>query len=185
MLKKNAFWYTTPLSYSAICNGWLGLRRGPTRLRMPVSGSHSSTKGGQERSLIRLWAAGVLLGFLISEASGETTSGPTYLEHPGQVALVESAAGWRYVHFPTNLRLYTFDQDSDNKSACNLGCSSVWPPLVAPDDAKPIGDWTVFMREDGRRQWAYKGRPVYLRYHDSPSRPAGDGVDGLWHFLDP
>ena len=106
-------------------------------------------------------------------------------ENPREVALIEGTQGWKYVHFPTNLPLYTYDRDSAGKSACNNkeGCSSAWPPLRARNDAKPLGDWTIVLRDDGIRQWAYKGRPVYLRYHDSPTAPSGDGADGVWHLL--
>ena len=130
---------------------------------------------------LMIMSAVLVLGF---GASGQTQR-PDNLAHPGQVALLESTEGWRYVHFPTNLRLYTNDRDPDNQSVCNAGCSSTWPPVVAPDEAFPIGDWTIFVREDGRRQWAYKGRPVYVLYHDSPSEPGGDGHDGVWHILEP
>ena len=136
------------------------------------------------QSLDMAWTKSALLLFFIGTSGGGATP-PTNLEHPGQVALMESAAGWYYVHFPTSLRLYVFDLDTDGKSTCNFGCSSAWPPLLAPDDAESIGHWTVLVREDGRKQWAYKDRPVYLRYHDSPSKPTGDGVDGVWHFLEP
>ncbi len=125
-----------------------------------------------------------LLLFSVNSANGQSTA-PDRLEHPGQIALVQSGTGLRYVHFPTNLRLYIFDEDSENKSVCNLGCASQWPPVIAPDNATMIGLWTAIDRDDGRKQWAYKGRPVYVRYHDSPSAPTGDGVDGVWHFLEP
>jgi predicted lipoprotein with Yx(FWY)xxD motif len=57
--------------------------------------------------------------------------------------------------------------------------------VIAPAGATPLGDWTVVVRDDGRSQWAYKGRPAYTRRHDTPEKPAGDGIDGAWHFLEP
>ena len=112
---------------------------------------------------------------------------PENAEHPAEVALVQGNDNWSYVHFPSNLRLYVYDKDTAGKSACTVkgGCAGVWPPLVAPPGAKPVGDWSVMNRDDAPPQWAYKGHPVYLRYHDSPSQPAGDGQDGVWHFLQP
>lgn len=132
----------------------------------------------------RLALLSTVLLFFVCGASARSTL-PDKLEHPGQVALLETETGWGYVHFPTNLRLYTYDRDTENSSACNDGCSSTWLPVIAPEDAEPIGHWTTIMREDGRRQWAYQGRPVYVLYHDSPTDPVGDGHDGVWHLLEP
>ena len=135
------------------------------------------------RSLYMALITSVLL--LSTNSAKAQTTPPDKLEYPGQIALVESGTGLRYVHFPTNLRLYTYDEDLENQSVCNRGCASQWPPVIAPENAKPIGLWTPIDRDDGRKQWAYKGQPVYVRYHDAPSAPTGDGVDGVWHFLEP
>jgi predicted lipoprotein with Yx(FWY)xxD motif len=61
------------------------------------------------------------------------------------------------------MTLYVFDKDTagSGKSACNGSCPKSWPPLAASADAKPTGDWSVITRDDGTRQWAYNGRPVY------------------------
>jgi predicted lipoprotein with Yx(FWY)xxD motif len=127
-----------------------------------------------------LWLLPALVGAAVPAAAQDK------LEHPGVVALSEESGGRLYRHFPTSLRLYVYDKDSPGLSACNAGCSSAWPPLIAEEgSAKRIGDWTQFKREDGRQQWAYKSRPVYLRYHDTPDAPQGDGVDGVWHLLKP
>lgn len=79
--------------------------------------------------------------------------------------------------------LYTFDKDGGGKSACNGGCASVWPPLVArPADLK--GDLSVINRDDGSRQLSYKGKPLYLYSGDSkPGDTHGDGQGGVWHAL--
>ncbi len=47
------------------------------------------------------------------------------------------------------MSLYTFDKDTEGRSACNGPCARNWPPLAAPADAKPEGDWTVITRDDG------------------------------------
>jgi predicted lipoprotein with Yx(FWY)xxD motif len=39
--------------------------------------------------------------------------------------------------------------------------------LVSENEKRQqIGDWSVIKRDDGRAQWAYKSRPVYIRFHD-------------------
>jgi len=84
------------------------------------------------------------------------------------------------------MTLYTFDRDTAAKSACVAQCAVNWPPLVAPADAKPAGHWTVVTRDDGRRQWAYKGKPLYTWAKDQkPGDRTGDGVNNLWRVAKP
>jgi predicted lipoprotein with Yx(FWY)xxD motif len=84
------------------------------------------------------------------------------------------------------MTLYTFDRDSAGKSACNGPCATNWPPLMAADDAKPVGHWTVVKRDDGKMQWAYKGKPVYTWVKDTKAGDVtGDGVNGVWHIAKP
>ena len=40
-------------------------------------------------------------------------------------------------------------------------CAQMWPPVTAPADAKPVGDWGIVERADGRKQWTFEGFPVY------------------------
>ena len=105
---------------------------------------------------------------------------------PETIAIVdEGDKGYAIRHFPSRLRLYTFDRDSRGVSRCVEGCASAWPPVLAPAGAHPVGDWSLVPRSDSGPQWAYKGQPVYVRYHDLPDAPSGDGVDGLWRLVPP
>jgi predicted lipoprotein with Yx(FWY)xxD motif len=82
------------------------------------------------------------------------------------------------------MTLYTFDKDSGGKSACNGPCTGNWPPLMAGSDAKAMGDWSVITRDDGSKQWAYKGKPLYLWSKDQkPGDMTGDGFNGSWHVV--
>ncbi|CAB3822167.1 MULTISPECIES: hypothetical protein [Achromobacter] len=84
------------------------------------------------------------------------------------------------------MTLYTFDKDSGGKSACNDQCAKIWPPVTAPADAKPMGDMTVITRDDGSKQWAYKGKPVYLYAKDAkPGDKTGDNFKDVWHAAKP
>jgi len=85
------------------------------------------------------------------------------------------------------MTLYTFDKDSGGKSACNGPCATNWPPLAAPADAKPMGGYTVIARDDGSKQWAYKGKPLYTWNKDkAPGEITGDGfLNGAWHVAQP
>lgn len=81
---------------------------------------------------------------------------------------------------PDHKPLYTFARDTTaNKSACNDNCAKAWPPLAAAADAKDAGDWTVVTRDDGSKQWAYKGKPLYT-YAKDTAGAAATGVSPAW-----
>lgn len=65
------------------------------------------------------------------------------------------------------MTLYTYDKDSPGKSRCTAVCTKFWPPALAPRSARPMGDWTIFKRDDGARQWQYRGKPVYTFVRDT------------------
>ena len=56
-------------------------------------------------------------------------------------------------------------------------------PLVVADGAKASGDWTIVTRDDGQKQWAYKGKPLYGFAKDTKAGDkTGDGfLNGAWH----
>lgn len=87
------------------------------------------------------------------------------------------------------MTLYVFDKDKDaqGKSACNGTCAENWPALLASDTDKASGDWSVIARDDGKKMWAYKGRPVYTWKNDkAPGDTDGDGkLNGAWHVAAP
>ena len=81
------------------------------------------------------------------------------------------------------MTLYTFDKDADGTSACYDACAGKWPPLMAAADAAADGKYTLVERKDGKRQWAYDGRPLYLWQNDKkPGDATGDGMGGVWHI---
>lgn len=89
---------------------------------------------------------------------------------------------------PTGMTLYTFDKDTagSGKSVCNGPCASNWPPLLASDTDKAYGDYSVVTRDDGKKQWAVKGKPLYYWAKDSkPGDTSGDGVNKVWQLARP
>ena len=90
---------------------------------------------------------------------------------------------------PQQMTLYVFDKDTagSGKSVCNGGCATNWPPLIAPAGAMPKADWSLVTRDDGAKQWAYQGRPLYYWAKDSkPGDKTGDGFAGnAWHVAKP
>ena len=81
------------------------------------------------------------------------------------------------------MALYTFANDkTPEKSACVGNCADTWPPLRPAADARPMGEWTIISRDDGSKQWAYKGKPIYLFKMDTKAGEAsGEGRgNGAW-----
>lgn len=84
----------------------------------------------------------------------------------------------------SGMTLYTFDKDpaGGGKSMCNGPCATNWPPLYAQDGEQPAGDWSIVTRDDGKKQWAYKGKPLYHWSKDQKAGDtSGDGFNGAWH----
>ena len=86
------------------------------------------------------------------------------------------------------MSLYTFDRDTagSGKSVCNGPCATNWPPLMAADSDKASGDYSIVTRDDGKKQWAFKGKPLYYWVKDAkPGDRTGDGVNKVWQLARP
>ena len=85
------------------------------------------------------------------------------------------------------MTLYTFDRDAGGKSACNGPCATNWPPLLASDSDRASGDYGIISRDDGKKQWTYKGKPLYTWVRDQkPGDKTGDGFNNnVWHVARP
>ena len=84
------------------------------------------------------------------------------------------------------MTLYTFDKDAANsgKSVCNGPCAALWPPLMAAASDQPSGAYTVITRDDGARQWAHKGKPLYFYQPDQKAGDrTGDNFKDVWHIV--
>lgn len=58
-------------------------------------------------------------------------------------------------------------------------CAEKWPALLAAADAKPSGLWSVVERDDGSKQWAYDGRPLYRSVKDKAPGDVNGGGGGF------
>jgi predicted lipoprotein with Yx(FWY)xxD motif len=86
------------------------------------------------------------------------------------------------------MTLYTFDRDvgGSGKSVCNGPCAVNWPPLRATTDTPPNAAWQIVTRDDGSKQWAYQGKPLYTWLKDTkPGDRTGDGVNNAWRVARP
>ena len=57
-----------------------------------------------------------------------------------------------------------------------------WSPVLAADDDKGVGNWSVIANKQGKRQWAYKGLLLYTSTWDkNPGDLRGiRSVDRSW-----
>ena len=103
-----------------------------------------------------------------------------------QPANVADTAKGKALADAKGMTLYVFDKDTSGKSTCNGTCATNWPPLMAAADSKASGDWSIVARDDGAKQWAYKGKPLYTWAKDTkPGDTTGDGVNSVWHIAQP
>jgi predicted lipoprotein with Yx(FWY)xxD motif len=80
--------------------------------------------------------------------------------------------------------LYTFDKDAANKSNCNGGCATAWPPFLVKDGDRAVAEFRVITRDDGARQWTLNEKPLYFFAADGQAGDAkGDGQGGVWHVV--
>lgn len=80
------------------------------------------------------------------------------------------------------MTLYTFDKDEAGKSNCYDECATEWPPFEASAGAMTEDEWTIIERTDGKKQWAYEGKPLYFYDDDKKAGDMmGNGEGGVWH----
>jgi len=58
--------------------------------------------------------------------------------------------------------------------------------MMAAAGASASGDWSIVTRDDGGKQWAFKGKPVYYWSKDGkPGDRTGDGFNNVWRLAKP
>jgi predicted lipoprotein with Yx(FWY)xxD motif len=62
--------------------------------------------------------------------------------------------------------------------ATRPSCLDQWPPVLAAEEAKPVGKWTVVQRKDGLKQWAYDGYALYTSVLDDQPGKVNGGITG-------
>ena len=115
-------------------------------------------------------AAGIII---LSAAAADAAGAPAA---PSNGVLATSAGA----------TVYTFDKDTvgSGKSACNGPCAQLWPPVAAQASDAATGDWSIVTRDDGSKQWAYKGAPIYTFSKDAkPGDTTGDKFKDVWHVI--
>ena len=86
------------------------------------------------------------------------------------------------------MTLYTFDNDQEpGKSTCLGGCARAWPPYAPKaGDPAPIAPLSTITRDEGSKQYAYKGKPLYYFKRDKkPGDTTGHGAGDRWWVVKP
>jgi predicted lipoprotein with Yx(FWY)xxD motif len=76
--------------------------------------------------------------------------------------------GWVFAN-RQGLTVYAPARPEDQAAAqtCPPECMrQYWRPLFASPEDRPVGRWTIVVDPEGRRQWAYSGRPLYTHTRD-------------------
>ena len=111
---------------------------------------------------------------------------------PVPVDVSQVQDGDKYI-FQTNSggSFYTYGKDTPGKTpTCTGACAEKWIPLYPSNrEAKDLGKtWTLVVRDDGAKQWAYKGKPVYtfgFPFERELNLPNKDDLGTDWHPLLP
>lgn len=106
-------------------------------------------------------------------------------EMPGGIKSGQSGLG-TILTDSKGMTLYYFDPDPAGKSVCNGKCAKAWPPVMAQGNAASDGDFTIVVRDDGSKQWAHRGKPLYAWNKDKkPGDTTGHRVGDKWTAAQP
>ncbi len=128
--------------------------------------------------MVRNWLSAALVGSVLfglstvlATADTEQWSppGPGEYSTPPGITLIdvmhlkgEWTYQWTRLGDADGNTLYISEHDTEvGKSFCRAECAQTFPPVLALPDAKAQGDWSLVPREEGRLQWAYRGKPLY------------------------
>jgi len=96
-------------------------------------------------------------------AARHVATAPTFL--PPGFAVVSTEQG-RQLVTDKHYSVYMSARDGASKSHCDDTCARTWVPVVASVAAQAKGDWSIFERAPGVRQWAFRKRPLYTFAED-------------------
>ena len=124
----------------------------------------------------------VVSAAVLAFAGGARTAGNT-------VQVVKSEKAGSYLTDDKGMTLYVFKMDSEGRSACSGPCEATWP-IYYREKVEPAGasaaDFSTITRDDGKKQTAYRGKPLYYFAGDGkPGDVKGHGVKEVWFVAAP
>jgi len=133
---------------------------------------------------VKTFMAGVAVAALLPLGVGSAQDSPKPMMMAG--VTVHTTSLGPTLADAKGMTLYTWGNDTiPGKSACNGPCATNWLPLAAAADASPMGDWTIVTRDDGSKQWAYKGKPLYTYKMDTKEGDVVGNGRGKWAAAKP
>lgn len=107
-----------------------------------------------------------------------TPSGITLVDVVKIIGNASTQFMWRRLGDANGKPLYTYAKDAQaGRPVCVSECAKEFIPFSAPAGAKAFSDWTIVKREDGVRQWAYQGLPLYSYSGKDPDgEPSTSGL---------
>lgn len=115
---------------------------------------------------------GDVIGGITTDYSGDAPAYRVPLKPPSRVPpgfAVKTSALGRLLTTHENNSVYAYDGDTATSIACREDCLSNFKPLIAPELARPKGEWSIVERSPGVRQWVFRGRPLYTYVLDQRS----------------
>ena len=121
------------------------------------------------------------------DTKGENVLKTWFVVKPDESVLISNSAATLGLHLTdtSGKTLYYFTKDTSGKSACTGTCIAAWPPFSADTVTAPsvlkTGDFSPVSREDGMKQTAFMGRPLY--YYSGDTKPGdirGEGFNNIW-----
>jgi predicted lipoprotein with Yx(FWY)xxD motif len=130
-----------------------------------------------------------VLTYVIAFAIVSAFAGAASADHHAVKVSAKDGIG-KFLVDAKGMTLYIFKKDSIGKSACAGQCLERWPvyyrETVAAPEGVIAGHFSTITREDGGKQTAYKGLPLYYFAGDkAPGDTMGQGVGGVWYVANP
>ena len=114
-----------------------------------------------------------------STPTSAPTSAPSVAPSADGVLQTQNLDGGPAFVTSADLPVYTSDGGTTDKSNCTGGCLAIWPSVPPPGGTLP-SPWSSFTRSDnGQKQLAYNGQPLYTFADDTPGVANGQGDMGF------
>ena len=124
-----------------------------------------------------------------STAASPTGSAEAGEDYPLKVA---SGSSGSYLTGEDDLALYIFKKDTKDsgKSVCNGDCATNWPPYEADETDEveaegATGTLSIITRDDGSKQLAYNGMPLYYFAGDKAAGDTNGSAIPNWALATP
>ncbi|CAI6084741.1 plastocyanin/azurin family copper-binding protein [Cohnella sp. JJ-181] len=157
-----------------------------------IAGTPALTNAHMATALVESLSASTAMGHSLFDMLQEegVISASAKLPAGERISLRQDAKLGTYLADGHGRTLYFFSNDANNLDACQDQCVANWPLLSADALQIPPGmnaaDFTVVTHANGKKQWMYKGWPLYLFIKDAkPGDTLGEGVGGVWFAAKP